>query len=142
MDLLTCTFDSCSYACSSCVYSLIIIRLDLCSRSFCVSSFIVVTFDMCYSNLTTSRSNVFWCLLNFFLTHIFCRFLWMTWESRYLVNLTCWGNGNDLTKDYSYTCLEPCELVIVLVGMQPRQNWGEFGNVTSFNMLISRSNKT
>ncbi len=48
----------------------------------------------------------------------------MTWEPHYLVNLTCWENGNDLTKDYLYTCLEPCELVIVLAGMQPRPNWG------------------
>jgi hypothetical protein len=69
---------------------------------------------------------LFWCFLNLDLAHMFFIFLWMIWESCYLTNLTCWENGkwNFNLFIFLYTCIEPCELVIVLSRMLPRKIGG------------------
>jgi hypothetical protein len=58
-----------------------------------------------------------WSILNLDLAHMLYKFLWMTWESHYLANLTFWENGNEFTRDYLFTCLKPCEFVILLARM-------------------------
>jgi hypothetical protein len=139
------------------VSSLTIIRWLLCFRSSCVFSLIAITSNLCWSNfhdlcnlyyfsfnLITSIFDV-WCFTLMFEDCWFSPYdlqIFMVSKVTLLDKfdmLRKWG-WIKVTMYCLYACYEPHEFVIVvLVGMQPRQNWRGFGSFASFNVLNWRS---